>query len=418
MRVSVSNNDKRIGPIDVMRAPLVAALVAVGFVRCAAAESALPPSGFTTHAAVAVGRDDNLFRLPGGRAVTGVPNGNGDRADTLRRIDLGTGVEAQISRQVIGVGFDAYAVRYTTYDFLDHEGGVARAFWHWQAGSAWEGNLDTVYKREQAQFGNLQTPLNDLVTTRGGSVEAIYHPGPRLSLRGGASASEERHSDESREQLDRTVRRGAFGIDYRSPTANRLGIESAFSEIDFDERVAFGSSRSDYGYSQSDTHLVAELHRNPRHQFDLRAGYTEQQHDDPSKNEFAGFTGSLKYRFGVTDVTRLILRTWRDATPIDDVTSSYILADGVRVGAVWKMTPTVDLDLSATREWRQFLGQPDTLRDLVRADTVTSYGGTLDYRPSRSLSLSLSATNGVRNSTVNDRDYVYDEVWFAARVEF
>jgi hypothetical protein len=112
----------------------------------------------------------------------------------------------------------------------------------------------------------------------------------------------------------------------------------------------------------------------------------------------------------------ITIRTWRDARPIDDITSSYVLEEGALVQATWSIAHKVELHVSTEREWRQFLGHPDALATL-RSDTLFTDSIELRYRPTRKSSLIASATRGRRNSTFNDRDYVSNALWLTGSID-
>ena len=114
----------------------------------------------------------------------------------------------------------------------------------------------------------------------------------------------------------------------------------------------------DNSYTELEGSVVAHWVATGKSTLDGRVGYTARRHDQVPERDFDGATGRLAYGWFIGAKTLLDFSAWREIQSTEDVSASYILAQGWGIGPAW--APTVKLVFQAkyVREDRDYRGDP------------------------------------------------------------
>ena len=366
-----------------------------------------------------VDHDSNPFRLSDSTDPQATL-GSSEKSDTLVR--YGAGLKADLPARQQRILLDAWVVQndYHRFDVLDHTAYRAAAAWKWRTGESWSG--DIAYSRRQflASLAELQAPIRDLVTADRAYLGGGYLLTPRWRARAAADWTRWDHEDPTRQSLDATIASGTLGLDYVTPLANSVGGQLKYSAGDYPNREVVAGSPVDNSYRELEGSVVAHWLVSGKSTLDARVGYTDRRHDQVPERDFDGVTGRLAYGWLIGAKTLLDFSAWREIQSTEDISASYILAQGWGVGPAW--APTVKLVFQAKyiREDRDFRGDPGIALSgaAERDDTFHGFAFAAGYAPRRYIRFSIAARVGERTSTIVGRDYEYDAVSATARLQF
>ena len=367
----------------------------------------------------AVDWDSNPFRLSDGTDPQ-TTLGSAEKSDTVGR--YGVGLKADLPAQRQRVLLDAQVARhdYHRFDVLDHTAYRAAAAWKWQAGERWGGDIGYSRRQFLASLAELQAPIRDLVVEDRAYLGGGYRATPRWRVRGAADWIRWDHDEPTRQTLDATIVSGTLGLDYVTPLANSVGGQLKYSAGDYPNREVVAGSLVDNSYTELEGSVVAHWVATGKSTLDGRVGYTARRHDQVPERDFDGATGRLAYGWFIGAKTLLDFSAWREIQSTEDVSASYILAQGWGIGPAW--APTVKLVFQAkyVREDRDYRGDPGIALSGTpeREDTFRGIAVAAGYAPRRFIRFALGAQFGERTSNVVGRDYDYNAVSATANLLF
>lgn len=365
-----------------------------------------------------VDRDSNPFRLSDStNPQTAI--GSTSKADTIYR--AGVGLKADLpfyERQRVVIDLQAQNVNYHNFNVLDHTAYRASGTWNWQAGNQWGGAIGYSQREFLANLADIQAPIKDMITENHAFAGGGFRFTPRWRVRGLLDWIKWDHSDPTRDTLDANIYAGTIGLDYVTPLGNSVGVQSRYSVGDYPNRQVVAGSLVDNSYTELESSAVMRWILTDKSIFDARAGYTSRRQDQVPQRDFDGFTGRLNYDWFIGPKTLLNFAIWREIQSTEDVSASYILAEGWGIGPAWAPTSKVVLQARYIREDRDYRGDPGFVLSGAppREDTFRGVRLNVGYAPRRNIQLSVSAEGGDRESNLVGADYDYAAV--SANVRF
>jgi exopolysaccharide biosynthesis operon protein EpsL len=370
------------------------------------------PLIFTVGAALK--RDDNLFRTP-----------DNEQTETVRSLFAGLKVDVPVSLQRFTLDSLVTDNRYANFSQLNYVGINAKGAWNWVVGDRARGNVGYQYQRFLADFGDLQTRTQDLVSQRIPFFDVAYLLTPEWEIVADAARSETSHSESTRNTLDYKLNTGAVGINYITSSKNSIGVRAKRTNADYPNRETFDSlgnplaNSVDNSFRENDFAAVAVWKLTGESRVSARAGYTQREHVEQSSRDFSGGTGEVDYHWVPTGKTTVDFSVYRNVLSSDDLSASYILFRGLSIEPAWAALSTITVKLRAVRELRDYLGDPGiVLGGQRREDTFQSARLSAVYAPTRTLELSLAFEAGKRDSNVNDFDFKYQLGALGGRLAF
>jgi len=366
-----------------------------------------------------IDRDSNLFRLSD-RVDPQTAIGSTEKADTLSRLGVGLKADLPASRQRLVLDLQAVMHDYNRFDLLDHNEYLASGTWKWQAGSNWSGDAGYAKRRYLSPLSEIQAPIKDMVTEDRAFFGAGFMLTPRWKLRGAADWIKWDHDEPTRDSLDARIVSGTVGLDYVTPPGNYVGGQFKYSDGEYPHQEPVAGGFVDNRFKEYEASLVAHWIATGKSSFDARAGYTSRQHDQLPQRDFDGFTGRLNYDWYIASKTLLNFAIWRELRSSEDISASYVLAEGWSVGPAWAPTSKIVLQARYIREDRDYRGDPGFVLTggTQREDTFRGIYLSAGYTPRRNIRLSLEIERGNRDSNTLNRDYDYSAVSGNAKIRF
>ena len=364
--------------------------------------------------------DDNLFRLADKEPITlegGVAVG--PQADSYSVLNFGANVDWRIRRQQVLARFAKSLVRYSNFDSLNYDGSDYLAQWNWQLGNHWNGQIGAIEKITQSSFTDLNTntALNNQRTVSKMFATANWQFHPRWQVGGGLTEVKIINSDATQVSNDFTERAQELNLTWRTPKGTSISTQFRLAGAEYPNRQL---GTLDNSYSQQELNVSTIWPYSGLLRFQGRLGYQMREHKTVPERDFSGFTGRVTADYFPTGKTILSLSLYRELSAASEISSSYRLATGASLNAVWTITPKISLRGGLSDETAEFQGDPGfyLLNLPVRVDKTQEASLSLNYEPLRSTVFALGVQTGQRESNYIFRDYNFNSIFANVRVDF
>jgi hypothetical protein len=301
-------------------------------------------------AAVALSRDDNLFRTPD-RAGS---------ADGYRVASLGAHIDLPVSAQHLTADG-----RYSNYQFqrfgeFDHDAWTARLAWMWKAGRRAEGQFSYAADSNLTSLANLQDGVqisvpNQLQTHR---LFAQAGYGSRWQLRAAFerldhdnSATEFRTSDMRRDGVEASLA-------YASGSGNRVGIAGRREDATLpNHQLLPGLGEVDNSYRQQRIGPFVEWGVTEKSRLTLRGGHVERSYRQLPQRDYDTWTWNVTAEWRPLDKVTLGLVVRDDLSEYEQVNLGLVTVKGFVLQPAVQLGQTGHLQLSYEHSDRGYFGE-------------------------------------------------------------
>lgn len=396
-----------------MHARRLWALVCVACWPVAAPAAFDPTDVIQIQATVGMRKDNNLFRLPDlDPRLFGIdPANKSDRA-TIKGIGLR--LDKLVSRQRLIGELDLNETTYDKNTVLDYTGGTTRLAWLWQVGNHWSGEASFRKERILGGFDDFRQRARNLVDTETYSLSGGYRFHPRWRAHAELIERERTHSAPARQTLDHTAKIAGVGLTYRTPADNTVGLRARRTDRSYPNRIAVGPITIDNGHQESRLNALLGWRLSSALRADAELGYVDLTHDRLSQRDFSGITWKAEATWDPTAKLRFALSSSKDVRPYEDLVTSYVVVNAVRLTPLYAITPKILLQGDFSYEKRDHRGDPGFVAGVTgREDNVRLARMGVTYTPIRNVDLSLSYENGERRSNIPLNSFDY-QAWFGS----
>jgi exopolysaccharide biosynthesis operon protein EpsL len=375
---------------------------------------ALEGDRYQFFAGVSYTYEDNIFKVPRGGVRPRT-------SDTLRQLIGGVGLQLPVSRQRFNASIRFYRANYNHLTDLDYTGRSAEANWQWQWGNDLSGRLGFTESQTSAGFSNFSERVQNLVLQRNVFFEANYQLDARWRMESGLGRLKVTNSLESREQNDYSDTNLFAGFAYITPAQNSTGLRFSYSDTSFPnpQRLGFFSINNDYKDYRLDSRY--DWHLNGVSRVNGRLGYETRHHKEFEGRDFSGVTGNLTYDWTPTGKAAVAFVARREIGGLNDLTSNYVLNQGITIKPRWIFSPKLDLLATFDYSKLDYRGDPGILLGVepsTRKDSLRSASIELNYKATYNTLFNLSLRREDRNSNLPDVDYVDNVLSGTLSVEF
>lgn len=363
--------------------------------------------------------DSNLFRLENDAQARALL-GTADKSETYHTLAAGLDVDWRISRQTLIARLEVNQTRFDTYTQLDYNGRAGLLQWNWLAGKFASGDLGVSETKTLASFTELQSPIQNLLTTR----QTYAHAGVKLQLPWqlnlGLVRTTSDNSAPSQQILNATENKFSAGIQYQTAKGTLLEFISQYREGQYPNRQIVGVAPVDNDYRQYDNGIATSWSPSIKTRVKTRLNYTHRQYNEVPQRDFSGITGRLAGEWLATGKTSLGLALYRDIGVVENNTASYSLNQGAALSADWRPTVKLTFKGQAVRERQTYSGDPGFVLSSTppREDEVTHIQLETTYRVLRKTTLALLLQQGERNSNQALNGYRFHSAFLSLRSEF
>lgn len=359
--------------------------------------------------------DDNLFRLA--KHVNPLlASTTGQRWDVINRAAAGLKVYYPMGRQELSADGSIGYQNYVNHDYLNNLNGFANGKWKWRLGNDFDGLMSYGYQRAIGGFTNTGFFGRDMITNNTALFDGNYWFNPSWRLNGKYIWLDSQHSAEQRKFLDVIINTGMGGIYYQSTKEKDsfLGVRYRYSSGFQPHRQVNFLTLIDNSYTENE--VVADVAWKPTGKSQLQGniGWLQRTQPEFSQRNFSGPIWRLDYLWLVTEITHIEFATYRQLRSFQDLTASYIVADGVSLNPKWSATPKITVEARLVWEQWDYQGSPITVAGAkTREDTVWAEQVVVGYKFIRNAEASLTYQATQRTSNLKNLGYE-DNMVFAS----
>lgn len=368
-------------------APLLAGMVST--TAAGAYDFAQPPPGlrpdaintFQLYVADQETYDDNLFRIP--PHVSGVPGAvfpNASQSDAVNATSVGGQGKWALGRQEIDIDLRADENRFARNDALNFVSANAVGTWNWRLGQYLSGQVQTLYDRSLAGFGQTRFSGKDLVSSLEELGYARYQIGPHWAAYGQVRGSYTDHSA-TQEQFNNFHNKAGFaGVEYATNVNDTFGIEYQYLDIRFQDVGALSAGA--YDYNEDTEKFLVRYAISAKTSLSGYVGALQRKYPGLAIGSYSGGIGRGTLGWSPTEKTSLAVSTWRELHAYVDQESNYFVAKGASIAPGWNPTEKIALTLSGSYEKQNYIGGSSSVVTTgAREDKVDSEQATLRYTP-------------------------------------
>lgn len=363
--------------------------------------------------------DSNLLRLPDN--YTPEMLGNKDTPSSfIKQIKAGVSTIWQISRQQLIFDANINQNWYSTFNELNHTGHQLLGQWNWQAGSRLRGELSY---NNRLTLGNFQS-LNRLVADNLQKRERYIATGryelvPDWFLRVGYTSDDSTFPSTALQENNITEQTKEFGVRYLNRLDNSLGFYLTITDGKYPFRDA--NSEFDNAYTRTSYNVEGTWYYSVKTRFKGVIGYTSQDYQNVKSRNFSGVTAQGDILWEITRKSTLLLEAWREISEAGNLSSSFVLNQGVRLTPIWTwtQTPGIQVELPLFYEQRLALGTIGIVNSAAAEQSDTAIIRlNLNYIPTTNIKMTAFAAYEKRNSNFTLNSYQDQSVGLTMKVSF
>lgn len=348
--------------------------------------------------------------------------------DQIYSTSLGVNANVPWSLQRFQLAYTYFMTRYDKTSELDFNGHTAHAGWLWSITPRATGDLGYDDARTLASFTQFTTAdrVRDVLDTRTAYGNGAWFVVPSWRLHGGASLSEQTHSDPGRKIYDLRTGTGELGASYVTAQDNRVGL-AVRAERGKSTDVDTALGQPDFSYKQFGGGVVVHYAITAHSMLDGRAEYTRRTYDSEAFQDFGGPTLRFVHTWNPTVKTQVVTTLRDEISPIQEVQSAnFVVVRGISIKPQWLATEKITV--AGTLEynnWRYKAAQPAPgvpvgpgVPTSDYTNRVRTFGITGTWKPTRSIFLLASYLHELRTSSAPLQDYKVDVFSLEGRISF
>ncbi len=384
----------------------------------ASAAWAEPDTPFTLTASGAVQTDSNLFRLPSSSDAFKLL-GRDSAAEQVGITTVGLNFASTQSLQRFEVNASLVDYRYQNFGYLSFAARNFDAAWRWSLTPRFTGSLTSDRKETLNSFADYQgfTKRNQRTDTSTRLDTTYELTGPWRVLLGAAQ------NEQSNEQAL------VAGGDYRS-TGAHLGVRQDFgsgSTLGYTARLANGSYLNrvlpstglyDDTFRQIDHELRLRWALGGASSVDAHLTALSRSHPTYASRDYDGFASGLALKWAVTGKSVLNAAYAHELSDYATANSNYAQTDRLTLGAVWSLSPKLQLGLRTAWSQVDYLGTPTAVLANQRRDTTHDTALTLAWQPYQRFSLTAALLSASRSSSQLGLDFDSTSATLAAQYSY
>ena len=346
--------------------------------------------------------DSNLLRLSKSETV-----GKNSKSDFMQQVRAGIDIDWKISRQQVLVKADLNQNWFDTYSELNYFGYSLLGQWNWEWGNDLKGEIGYSNKKVLGSFNQINRLINNLQTEENYFAEGAYEISSSWYLQAGLSRNDLTFSDTVRQLGNRREDTLELGLQYLNPLNNMLGFKMTITDGLYPKRHFSGISRLDNAYIRTAYHIEGVWHYSVKTRIDGQVGYTQQEFDHLHTRNFSEVTARATVYWQPTGKTGLLFGGWREIAPAENLTSSFVLSQGLRLIPSWSVTPKITLNMFLSYEKQDFLGDPGFVagNTSTQKDQIAKIGLNLYYKPFANTEMTAVIKHEDRDSNKPSRTY-------------
>ena len=365
-------------------------------------EVAIP---LTISASFSQQQDSNLLRLPEG-ANTRALTGRDSAADSVAVSSLGLKFSTRQSLQELELGVDWVDYKYQQFDYLSYTATNYNAAWRWALTPQLTGSLSSERRESLNSFADAQNySVRNQRVDSSTRLDAAYALDGPWRLLFGAASVRQTNQQAVVAGADSSSTQAEAGLRYVFASNSSVSLKTRVSEGSYQNRAVPNTSLLDSQFRQTEHELRLRWNASGNSTAEFYLGHLSRTHPNYGVRDYRGFNSGASLNWTLSGKTALVAAYSHALAAFASANANYTQTDTISLAPVWNISPKTTARLQ--HQWSQvdYLGNPGALPASTRVDTLQDTSLTLDWQPTRSLSLRTSAQRLWRGSTQAGVDY-------------
>ncbi|HKY02815.1 MAG TPA: XrtB/PEP-CTERM-associated polysaccharide biosynthesis outer membrane protein EpsL [Burkholderiales bacterium] len=354
------------------------------------------------HARAAYQYDNNIFRL---RDNEPAQDGHSDHIATL---GAGLTVDKPFGQQRFRLNGLATRHKYNKHDFLDHTTKDYLAAWDWSLTPRVTGVIAAQQEESltsAAAFRNQED--RNIRTLRDRRFQVDWWVHSNWHLLAEAGQDETHYETEEGLEDDRGYDRTRWGAGLRFDAGNERTLTAMLfkRDADYDESRLDEDNFRDNTFEEDEFQLELHYPFGGNSRVNARLSYLDRSYPHVGERDFSGWTGNVRFTWGLTEKLLLLLGYRHDLGAWQDEEASYADMDIIAVGATWHYSQKQRLELRGERKDRDHRGRLPGITAAQREDRTHSAIATWIWVPNLTTELSAGLFFERRDSNRDEFNY-------------
>jgi exopolysaccharide biosynthesis operon protein EpsL len=369
-------------------------------------------------AATGLRYDDNLFRLPANADVAAL-TGRSDAKEEILVSSVGLGINKSYSLQRFEADFSVVDYRYRNFDVLDFTANNYSAAWHWSLTPDFHGTLGTERRESQNSYADVQnirqSNQRTAVDTR---FDGEYNLDGAWSVLGGLNRAS-LHNEEAVVGEDDTRTTSVLaGVRRSFASGSAVSYTLKSTEGRYLNRTPSAASLLDDEFRQIDHGLRLAWAFTGKSTANFSLTHMDRTHAHFAQRDFSGWTSSANVKWAATDKVSLVVGYAELLAGYQTRNTNYTRTRRLSLTPTWQVSAKTALRLRHEVAQIDFRGAPDGVAPSDRSDTTNDTSLSIQWQPTRPMTLSASLLNSRRTSSGNGLDFRSKQATLGAQFSF
>jgi hypothetical protein len=280
--------------------------------------------------------DSNVFRFYDGQAAA-AQNGNSSTGDRILQADVSAGVIVPLAsnetRLILSGSLGTQ--EFKNYRQLDNQPKAGNAVFEWVAYDVLAGKVSTGDDKRLFQYINGSLTQKDVTDTRQSSAEIRLKITQDLSIP--VKFEKNSLSYDLPQNLvyntDQTARQ--IGLRYTSGTGSTFETGLRYSTTTYPDRTPLQIATMDNRYSDTEAYVEADWKYSVKTSLFAHIGMLDRKYENLTDRNQRLFSALVHGTYLYSPKLRLDMQLWDAPYSISDQTVLYVVAQGLRLDAIW-----------------------------------------------------------------------------------
>jgi exopolysaccharide biosynthesis operon protein EpsL len=337
--------------------------------------------------------DDNLFR-----------RSNNETSEQITRSTLGIKFDKAYSLQRVILDVWVIDNKYHENDYLDFVGKNYSATYLWTLTPSITGTLSSKQTESMNNFGDFLRTEQNVRTMTMNEFTAKYSPHKIWGFILGVSQNKLENSQVFTAITDFDAKGLDYGVSYDFSSGAYIKFLAHNRSGGLSQRPLDPVNAFDNGYKENEYELDLFFQEVGKSSLSAKVGHVAREYDNFTVRDYEAFIGNVNYNLIITGKIRSNFILARTAAPFETSNTTYSISDTFSTRLTYDVSSKIEAGLNLRYSERDFEGRArfDTSG---RNDKEHSYGGFINWNPTKNIGLSLNSVKSYRNSTISRFDY-------------
>lgn len=341
--------------------------------------------------------DNNLFR-----------RSSNESSDQITSYTAGIRLDKSYSMQRILANINYVDNKYQENDFLNFDTINYDLAWRWTLTPALTGTLSRSRTRALAGFADFRTLAQNIRTNETSQIRAEYSPHKVWKLIAGVTNSTASNSQTFNAIPNFDYDALDYGAGYNFPSGTNITFLGHKRSGSYN-RPLNNTGFFDNGYSEDEYELDVVFKATGKSNLSAKLAYVSRDYDNFTERNYAAWNGFIRYDVLLSGKLKARSELARTVSVFESNYSTYSETDTFTASLDYSFANKLTMSINGRLAQRDFK-QPVLSGFPSRSDDESSFGGAIEWEPTRNVAFTLKSTKSKREAKGVYNQFDYDDV--------